>query len=756
MRKLTKTLIALLGVLTLTFGTATALTACSTDKPDDDPGTSTPVTYSVAITPATNGTVKADKQTYNEGDFVTLTITPDAGYELASLTVDGQDKKADVVKGKLQIVINANMTVAATFQEIGPMDAKVAIADGCQMVGMTLTLKTEGKDAQTVTVGNDNTFSLTQVPYGTVYTVTGKIGGIETDLGSFTVKSADTTYDPSATFGMSGAAANYAEGSFTYKYNGVVSGWDFTDLGNNIKDGDAYVATKISISEEAMNKLRDDGEAIFGISMTVGGQTDWVGLWLKGANANGQGNIYGMLANTWSEEGVFLKGGKLTKYGDALVGDGVYLVAQYESATGLFKSWIGTSLEDVVYQRDWGVTSAGGFNFDANAKMTGFGIGKHSTWGNSVEVDVNYSEVRYGATLGEALGLTEDVTISTDSTFEHGTATISGKPYGDVTLTFVPDTNYALASVKINGEDVTVSNNTFVLEGYKLSSVKVEATFEEVLDLASVEVSIPAKVNMNGLTLTLTKGETTTTATVADGKFTLENVKVGDEFAVTATVNGIKTFLGNVSLVRENNSFDPTATLGAGNDGTLDLVNGSYVYKAGGKGGYTFNVSEDVSGDAWVVTKIQMADLDSLIEAKNEAVFGISMKVGDITRVMHIRIYNGTDYHVIVGDWMEGISGNWSEYSAALKGDGLYFAAHYNSENGLLETYIGTSADNMVKLRDWGNDGGQGFKTDSKLVSFGVGYLHDWGPNAPVDIKFSNVRYGATLAEALGTTESAE
>lgn len=753
MRKKFKSLVALLSAFTLTCGAAMAVTACTNNEPAPDPdpgnGNVTPVTYSVTISSGEHGTVTSDKNVYNGGDTVTLTITPDSGYELAALIVDGADKKSEVVNDKLQVTINADMTVSATFLEIGPMDAEISIAEGCQMTGMTLTLKTAGKDDQTVTVGDDNSFSLTDVPYGTVYSVTGKVGGLEVDLGSFTVKSATTAYDPSAAFNMSGTAANFAEGSFDYKYNGVIGGWEFTDLGDNIADGDAYVAAKISISEEDMNKLRADGEAVFGISMTVGGQTDWVDIWLKGEDLE-NGNVYGMLANEWSEGGVFLKGGKLTDYGKALTSDGFWLVAHYERATGLFKSWVGASVDNIVYQRDWGTTEAKGFNFASNSKMTGFGVGKHSPWGNNVEVDVKFSDVRYGSSLGEALGITEDVVISDDSTYEHGKVQISGKPYGNVTLTFTPDDGYYLKSVKINGEEKTVSEGTLTLESYPKSSVKVEATFEEVAEISGVEITVSEKVKMDGMTLTLTKDGQATTVTVEDGKFTLTDVTVGDEYDVTATVNGIKTSLGKLRIAQENNVFDPTATLGGGNGGTLDLVNGNYTYKSGEKGGYTFSVQEETTGDVWIATKIVAKDLDKIIAEKSEAVFGISLKIGDITRAMHIRIYQGNDYKVLAGDWTEDIVLDSTGYADALKGDGLYFIAHYSSSDGLLETWIGTSPQSVKKLRDWGAAGERGFNANEKLVSFGVGYLHDWGQTAPMDVTFSGVSYGATLNEALG------
>ena len=57
--------------------------------------------------------------TINTGEDVVLVITPDEGYELATLLVDGADVLADVTEeGTYTIAaISKNMSVSATFQE---------------------------------------------------------------------------------------------------------------------------------------------------------------------------------------------------------------------------------------------------------------------------------------------------------------------------------------------------------------------------------------------------------------------------------------------------------------------------------------------------------------------------------------------------------------------------------------------------------------------------------------------------------------
>lgn len=57
--------------------------------------------------------------TINTGEDVVLVITPDEGYELATLLVDGADVLADVTEESTYTIaaISKNMSVSATFQE---------------------------------------------------------------------------------------------------------------------------------------------------------------------------------------------------------------------------------------------------------------------------------------------------------------------------------------------------------------------------------------------------------------------------------------------------------------------------------------------------------------------------------------------------------------------------------------------------------------------------------------------------------------
>ena len=77
----------------------------------------------VSASTASNGKVSLDKSTAKKGDTVTVTVTPDAGYQLDKLTItDAKGKTVDVTKksdGKYTFTMpEGNVTVTPTFSKI--------------------------------------------------------------------------------------------------------------------------------------------------------------------------------------------------------------------------------------------------------------------------------------------------------------------------------------------------------------------------------------------------------------------------------------------------------------------------------------------------------------------------------------------------------------------------------------------------------------------------------------------------------------
>lgn len=81
------------------------------------------ITNAVSASTASNGKVSLDKSTAKKGDTVTITVTPDTGYELGKLTVT--DAKGNTIavtnlsNGKFSFVMpNGKVTVTPTFTKI--------------------------------------------------------------------------------------------------------------------------------------------------------------------------------------------------------------------------------------------------------------------------------------------------------------------------------------------------------------------------------------------------------------------------------------------------------------------------------------------------------------------------------------------------------------------------------------------------------------------------------------------------------------
>ena len=125
------------------------------------------IDYTVAVSPAQNGEVTADKPTAQIGDIVTITATPTAGYELDTITVTAE-KGMPVTVIDVKFTMPAdNVTVSAAFKKIdyavkidaGIVNGTVAASAQSANVGdaITLTVTPEtGYQLKTLTVVDDS------------------------------------------------------------------------------------------------------------------------------------------------------------------------------------------------------------------------------------------------------------------------------------------------------------------------------------------------------------------------------------------------------------------------------------------------------------------------------------------------------------------------------------------------------------------------------------------------------------------------
>ena len=111
-----------LSLLTTCILFLTLVFSCSTDDeesvapvvqtPQPEPEPSAPTQYTLTVTASEGGTVSTEGGTYDEGTEVTVTATPDDGYEF--IEWDGNDNQSN----SFTVSVNSNITIQANFQII--------------------------------------------------------------------------------------------------------------------------------------------------------------------------------------------------------------------------------------------------------------------------------------------------------------------------------------------------------------------------------------------------------------------------------------------------------------------------------------------------------------------------------------------------------------------------------------------------------------------------------------------------------------
>jgi len=81
-------------------------------QPTPEPEPPVPTQYTLVVTASEGGTVSTEGGTYDEGTEVTVTATPDGGYEF--IEWDGNDNQSN----SFTVSINSNITIQANFQII--------------------------------------------------------------------------------------------------------------------------------------------------------------------------------------------------------------------------------------------------------------------------------------------------------------------------------------------------------------------------------------------------------------------------------------------------------------------------------------------------------------------------------------------------------------------------------------------------------------------------------------------------------------
>lgn len=735
--------------------------------------------------------VVANKTSYSYGETATITVTVPVN-KIATVTVDDGTPVTLEETGNITVkTINHLHTVNVVFAS-DKFSGEVAVDEAFN--GKTLTLKKEGQTDVVLTVA-DGKVTLTNVKLGEWTAICNLLGA--------TIKGTVTLTDGMTELDLSGLVSGTADmdldtGAFVYtskKDDAPTVGVELAEA----KSGDAYVRLKMSTDctlEDITNKYE---ELHLGVWMTVGDSKHWVELHWRNwqarsfgihtdqdhGNANGTDTLKDLLwkptfegdgNDNYSSYGDGNHNWELSPFGEAFLGDGIYLIMRYESATGNV---------DVLLAKSDGYVKVCTFEkmFAANGEVKAFGIGTtdgswdfHQTPGG-FKIDC---ELNYGATLGAAIndGASDwksTVNITGNKDEVDGAEVAANKTayeYGETaTITVTVPVN-KIATVVVDGGAPVVLEETgdITINAINKSQHTVNVVFAN--DKFTGEVAVDEA--FNGKTFTLKKdGQTDVVLTVANGKVTFTNVKLG-EWTATCELFG-KTVKCAVTLTDGMTELDlPGLVTGTAD---INIDTGAFVYQQKGdeSPNVDVNLAAGVSGDSYVSLKMSTDTAkDGWTTNYEELHLGLWMTVGGTKHwielhwhnwdVTHFGIHSDTDHgtnngaDVLKANLWEPIAHDdfynnpgWKmmPYGEAFTGNGMYLVMKYDSATGNVDVLLAKS-DAYVKVCTFEGM----FEAGQQLTAFGVGKVgtDDYNiHNCPGGLKIDCVlNYGTTLGNATG------
>ena len=602
--------------------------------------------YTVSVD-AEGGTVSGAGG-YAEGASVTLTITPDEGYALESLTVDGVDVTASLQNGTYTFTMPAKaVAVSAAFVKVRTYelwvggqqftDGKLTITDADGGTATyapetnTLTLNDytyEGagyKDAAVYYSGTDTLELALKNDNSVTHTGSSRSYGMYADNGSIIISGTGSLT------ANGGNADSFSYGVRTYGTLTVTGGSLTGNAGNaNSYSYGVYAADTVTVSETG-SLTGNAGNAnyysygvytsgtlvVSGGSLTgTGGETDMsYGVYaadtvtvsetgsLTGTGGNENYNSYGV----YTDGTLAVSGGSLTGNGGNADGYSYGVQAGAVEVTGgsltgnagnAYYDSYGVYAADTVTVSETGSLTATGGSLGVYVSGLTMGVDIHilTPAGGSFD-DSQYTVVDAEGNRATEVEIGKGYTVSV-SVAANGTVSGAGgyAEGASVTLTITPDEGYALESLIVDGEDVTadVADGTYTFS-MPAEDVIVVATFVQTFIKYDLWVGGEQFTEEN---LTITGGDGTATYDPETNTLTLNNYTYtgagyayGNGISIAICYKGLDTL--NLVLEGENSvtHTDSAVRLGYGVFVNRDLhISGTGSLNATGS---------DSSGDSY-------------------------------------------------------------------------------------------------------------------------------------------------------------
>lgn len=527
--------------------------------------------YPIGLTKEGAGTlsVEGGKTSFETGEPVVLNVLPDEGYMLTVLTVNGQNRLADVTGGNLTVdtagmnILNVRAVFTKQLSDKGSLNATVKFGgEGAEGIEVALYNQT----AQTLTVevtGANGAVSFSDLPLGkyTVY-----VNAKDYPDGSENSRYSTSYSTLSEELVVNGETvkeytlAEYDREKAMQEKYAVTAGADFAlkdiedgkvvylDKGQG--GGEAHMKTTIAVGAdedfylEAVLKDQDgfvhtDGAGIrYGYTIFADGAADYhlTFAWHPDTNA------YKIEFTDWSNYDVNNYPALSTAQIAAWKGEGLRIgIARIG---GVFRAYVETDgvMKDFYHETNAGMANA--------ALNLGF-----ACWWQVRGAEYNNLSWEIGS-----VPVTVDVAKSENVEVEAQGTPALGK---DITLIFTPEAGYIPSEVKVNGElknPVKGENGvyTLTLAGYVASlKLTVEATFVELK-----EADLTLKITLHRLgigednRLAIPDGTAVgidgsgieRTAQASGGKAVFEGIAAGN---YTITVEGYRSAVVEVTATEE-------------------------------------------------------------------------------------------------------------------------------------------------------------------------------------------------------------
>ncbi len=470
-----------------------------------------------------HGTVTADKASAVSGDTVTLTVTPEAGYALDTLTVMQGDTEVTVENNQFTMPAG-DVTVTATFTMTWA-SLNAALENDCTITLPYDIIAESGNGQLIISTNATVTLDLNGHTIDRGLTEAKSNGLVMSVRGHLTLRDSSAGGTGSITGGNSNALCGgvHVRGSFTME-GGTITGNTASSHGGGVYvNGGSFTMTGGAISN---NSASGGGGGVYitgsGAEFTMQGGTisentsrDFGGgVYVdSGTFTMEDGAITGNTASMdgggvcVSNDGTFnMTGGAITgntssDYGGVCV-YGTFSVGGSPVITDNTKSNNGAA-NNVYLASGKSITVTGALTTGANVGVTMvdstgvFTSGWAKQMGTATPADYFTSDSASYAVglIGGEAALSQPHTVTVSGDIEHGTVTSdkASAAEGDtVTLTVTPEDGYALDTLTVTqGETaVTVENDQFTMPA---GDVTVTVTFTQSLpDFGSPDFTLPA------------------------------------------------------------------------------------------------------------------------------------------------------------------------------------------------------------------------------------------------------------------------